>query len=65
MNLLETLLSANNGGVVSELAKTFGVGESDARNAVRQMALAVTRGLRRRPLRGQRLAVDREILLCS
>ena len=47
MNLLETLLSANNGGVVSELAKTFGVGESDARNAVRQMAPAVTRGLRR------------------
>lgn len=41
MNLLETLPRANNGGVVSELAKTFGVGESDAPNAVHQIAPAV------------------------
>ncbi len=47
MNLIETLLSANNGGVIGELAKQVGLGEADAQSAVRQMAPALTKGLAR------------------
>jgi hypothetical protein len=41
MNRLDTLLSANKGDLMCELAKNAALKESDARNAVIQMVPAV------------------------
>lgn len=47
MNLLETILSANNGSNVQQLAKNFGIGEGDAKSAIAQLLPALTSGLKR------------------
>lgn len=47
MNLLETLLGGGDGGVVKEIAKGLGIGESDARKGVSQLAPALARGMSR------------------
>ncbi len=46
MNILESLLSNESSGIVSELAKQLGVGEDQARTAASQLIPALTRGLR-------------------
>lgn len=47
MNLLETILGANNGDNIQQLAKTFGIGESQAKSAIGEMLPALTAGLKR------------------
>ena len=47
MNILETIMNAGGGGAVSEIAKSLGVGESQARRAVGQLLPALARGLTR------------------
>jgi len=47
MNLLETLLDANNGAVVREMARGLGVDERQAQSAIQQLAPALARGIQR------------------
>ena len=47
MGLLETLLGAGGGGVVTEIAKGLGLSEDDARKGVSQLAPALARGMSR------------------
>lgn len=47
MGLMEMMLSGENSGALSQLAKSFGLDESAARNAVAQLAPALSRGLRK------------------
>ncbi len=47
MNLLETLLNAQGGGLVREMAKNLGMGEGDAKKGIGQLAPALARGLSR------------------
>lgn len=47
MNLLETILGANNGGNIQQLANQFGIGEGDAKSAIAQLLPALTSGLKR------------------
>ena len=44
-NLLETILDANGGAVVGQLAREFGLGDAKARDALGQLAPAVARGI--------------------
>lgn len=46
MNLIESILQEN-GGLIGQLAKNFGVPEADTRKAVGHMLPAVTRGLQK------------------
>ena len=45
MNILESVLNAAGGGGVSQIAKTLGVGESQAQGAIGQLLPALARGL--------------------
>lgn len=45
MKLLETILGANNGGNIQQLAQQFGIGESQAKGAIGQLLPALTAGL--------------------
>ena len=47
MNILETIMNAGGGGAVSQIAKSLGVGESQAQSAVGQLLPALARGLSR------------------
>jgi hypothetical protein len=47
MNLLETLLSASDGGVVKQIASGLGISEGDAKTGVEKLAPALARGLSR------------------
>jgi hypothetical protein len=47
MSLLETLLDAGDGAVVREIAQGLGLCEDDARDAVRRLAPALSRGISR------------------
>ncbi len=47
MNILETVMQARGGSVVHQLAKNFGVGESQAQRALGQLLPALARGLSR------------------
>ena len=40
-NLLDTILKANGGAVVSQLAREFGLGDAKARDALGQLAAAM------------------------
>ena len=45
MNLLETILNAQDGGLVSQLAKNTGASESDITNVLGKLVPAVSRGI--------------------
>ncbi|MDX1775093.1 MAG: DUF937 domain-containing protein [Desulfobulbales bacterium] len=45
MNLLDMVLNAQNGGMVSQLARNFGLGSDDAKNAVGQLLPSLSRGI--------------------
>lgn len=47
MSLLETLLGAQSGSAVQQVAKSVGIGENDARSAIEQLIPALSRGLER------------------
>lgn len=47
MNLLETILQAQGGGVVRGLAETLGLSESQAKTAMQQLLPALSTGLKR------------------
>ncbi len=47
MNILETIMNAGGGRAVSQIAKSLGVGESQAQSAVGQVLPALARGLSR------------------
>ncbi len=47
MNLLDIVLNSQNGALVQQVAKNFGIGESDARNAIGQILPAINRGLQK------------------
>lgn len=51
MNLLETLLNANNGALVGQLARSVGVDDATARTAVQHLLPALSRGLSRNAAR--------------
>ncbi|MDH3213284.1 MAG: DUF937 domain-containing protein [Myxococcales bacterium] len=46
-NLLDTILEANGGAVVGQLAREFGLGDAKARDALGQLAPALARGIQR------------------
>ena len=45
MNLLDMILNAQNGGMVDQVAKKFGLGSSDAKNAIGQMLPSLSKGI--------------------
>ena len=45
MNILESVLNADGGGAVSQIAKTLGMGESQAQSAIGQLLPVLARGL--------------------
>jgi len=45
MNLLDMVLNAQNGGMVNQLAKNFGLGSNDAKNAIGQLLPSLSRGI--------------------
>ena len=47
MNLLDMILSAQNGGMVDQLAKNFGLGSSDAKKAIGQLLPSLSRGIQK------------------
>ena len=47
MNLLETILGANNGGNIQQLAQNFGIGEDQAKSAIGQLLPALASGLKK------------------
>ena len=47
MNLLESILSANGGGTVSQMANQFGLGEDQASSAIQNLLPALAGGLQR------------------
>jgi hypothetical protein len=47
MDLLETILSAQGGGAIRQLAGAFGLGEGQATNAVKSLLPALATGLQR------------------
>lgn len=54
-NLLETILDANGGAVVGRLAREFGLGDAQAREALGQLAPALARGIKRNATSNQGL----------
>lgn len=55
INLLETILEANGGAVVGQLARQFGLGDAQARDALGQLAPALARGIQRNATSNQGL----------
>jgi hypothetical protein len=47
MNLLDMILNTNDGALVRQTARSLGIDESQARDAVRSMAPALSRGIQR------------------
>lgn len=47
MNLLETLLSSQGGGLVTQIAKNFGLDENAAKNVIAQVVPAMSRGIQK------------------
>jgi len=47
MNLLETILGANNGNNIQQLAQTFGIKEDQAKSAVGELLPVLTAGLKK------------------
>ncbi len=47
MNLLETILSAGNGGALQQLAKNFNLDESQAKGAIGALMPALTNGMKK------------------
>ena len=45
MNLIKMILSAQSGGMVNQLAKNFGIGSSDAKNAIGQLLPSLAKGI--------------------
>jgi hypothetical protein len=46
MNLMDMVLNSNGGGVVKELSKSFGLGESDTQGVVKSLMPSIARGLK-------------------
>ncbi len=46
MELLNTILNANNGSVLRQLADTFGIGEEDAKNAVTKLSPELAKNIK-------------------
>jgi hypothetical protein len=46
MNLLNMILNAQNGGMVNQLAKNFGLGSNDAKNAIGQLLPSLSKGIK-------------------
>jgi hypothetical protein len=46
MNLMDMVLNSNGGGVVKELSKNFGLGESDTQSVVKNLMPSIARGLK-------------------
>ncbi len=47
MNVLDMILGAQNGGMVDQMAKNFGIGSSDAKNAISKLLPSLTRGIQK------------------
>ena len=45
MNLLDMILNTQNGGMIDQVAKKFGLGSSDTKNAIGQMLPALSKGI--------------------
>lgn len=52
MSLLSSILDANGGAAVREMARSVGISEADAQGAVQQLLPAIARGIRRNASRG-------------
>ncbi|MGV7221986.1 MAG: DUF937 domain-containing protein [Nitrospinales bacterium] len=46
MNLMEMVLNSNGGGVIKELSKNFGLGESDTQGVVKSLMPSIARGIK-------------------
>lgn len=47
MGMLDAIMSANNGGVIKQVADSFGLSEDDAKNAVSKMLPAISGNLKK------------------
>lgn len=56
MNLLETILQSGNGRVVQNMAKSLGIGETDAQGALNQLLPTVARALTKNASTGEGLS---------
>ena len=45
MNLLDMILNTQNGGMIDQVAKKFGLGSSDTKNAIGQMLPSLSKGI--------------------
>ena len=46
MNLMDMVLNSNGGGVIKELSKNFGLGESDTQGVVKSLMPSIARGIK-------------------